>query len=72
MDTKEKIEKQLLIAMKCMEEMQHLVHQLPEEKYQDCFMSNLIDIKSRLKHFLNNDFDRLARQRNNASKSDQH
>lgn len=64
MNTKEKIEKQLLIAMNAMDEMQHLVHQLPEEEgYQDCFMSNLIDMKSRLKRFLNNDFDRLARKR---------
>lgn len=64
MNVKEEIEKQLLIAMNAMDEMQHLVHQLPiEEGYQDCFMSNLIDIKSKLKRFLNNDFDRLARQR---------
>ncbi len=64
MNTKEKIENQLLIAMKAMDEMQYLVHQLPEEEgYQDCFMSNLIDMKSKLRHFLQNDFDRLARQR---------
>lgn len=64
MNAKEKIEKQLLIAMNAIDEMQHLVHQLPEEEgYQDCFMSNLIDIRSKLKHFLNNDFDRLARKR---------
>ena len=64
MNTKEKIEKQLLIAMNAIDEMQHLVHEIPEEEgYQDCFMSNLIDMKSKLKHFLNNHFDRLARQR---------
>lgn len=64
MSTKEKIEKQLLIAMNAMDEMQHLVHEIPEEEgYQDCFMSNLIDMKSKLKHFLNNHFDKLARQR---------
>lgn len=64
MSTKEKIEKQLLIAMNAMDEMQHLVHEIPEEEgYQDCFMSNLVDMKSKLKHFLNNHFDKLARQR---------
>lgn len=63
MNTKEEIEKQLLIAMNAMDEMQSFVHKIPEEEgYQDCFMSNLIDMKSKLKHFLNNDFDRLARQ----------
>lgn len=64
MEPKEKIEKQLLIAMNAIDEMQHLVHEIPEEEgYQDCFLSNLIDMKSKLKHFLNNHFDRLARQR---------
>lgn len=64
MNTKEQIEKQLLIAIEAMDQMQHLVHQIPEkEGYQECFLSNLIDMKSKLKHFLNNDFDRLARQR---------
>lgn len=64
MNTKEKIEQQLLIAMIAIDEMQDLVCEIPEEEgYNDTFMSNLIDIKSRLKHFLNNDFDYLARQR---------
>ena len=64
MNTKEKIEKQILIAMNAIDEMNALVFQLPEEEgYQDCFLSNLVDMKSRLKQFLNRDFDRLARQR---------
>ncbi|MCH8567596.1 MAG: hypothetical protein LAT67_05005 [Balneolales bacterium] len=64
MSTKEKIEEELLKAMNAIDEMQHLVHQLPEDEgYQCCFLSNLIDMKSKLKHFLNNDFDSLARQR---------
>ena len=43
MNTKEKIEKQLLIAMNAMDEMQHLVHQLPEEEgYQDCLCLTLL------------------------------
>jgi hypothetical protein len=64
MNTKEKIEFELLKAMTAIDEMQHLVHQLPEEEgYQDCFMTNLIDMKGKLKRFLNNDFDTLARQK---------
>ena len=64
MCTKEKIEKELLKAMALIETMQDLVFQLPEEEgYQECFLSNLIDIKSRLKQFLQRDFDRLARAR---------
>lgn len=64
MNTKEKIEKQILIAMNAMDEMNALVFELPEEEgYQDCFLSNLVDMKSRLKQFLNRDFDRLARLR---------
>ncbi len=64
MNTKEKIEKELLKSISAMDKIQHLIHELPEEEgYQDCFMSNIIDIRSRLKHFLNKDFDRLARQR---------
>jgi hypothetical protein len=66
MNTKEQIEKQILNAMTAIDEMQKLVHELPEkEGYQDCFMSNLIDMKSKLKYFLNKDFDFLARKRNN-------
>jgi len=68
MDPKEKIEKELLKAMNAIDEMQHLVYQLPEEEgYQDCFMSNLIDMKGKLKRFLNKDFDSLARQRSKVS-----
>jgi hypothetical protein len=65
MSTKEKIEKELLTAMTAFDKMQMLVHELPEEEgYQDCFMSNLIDMKSKCKHFLNKHFDYLARQKN--------
>lgn len=68
MNIKQKIEEELLKAMNAIDVMQHLVHQLPEEEgYQDCFMSNLIDMRSKLKRFLNNDFDRLARQRSKFS-----
>ncbi len=64
MSTKEKIEKELLKAMNAFDEMQILVHEIPEEEgYQDCFLSNLVDMKSRCKQFLNKDFDFLARQR---------
>ena len=64
MNTKKKIEKELLKAMNAIDEIQNLVYLLPEEEgYQGSFMSNLINIKSKLKRFLNNDFDTLARER---------
>lgn len=64
MEVKEKMERELLKAMSSIDVMQNLVFQLPKEDgYQDCFLSNLVDMKSRLKQFLNRDFDRLARQR---------
>jgi hypothetical protein len=65
MYTKEKIEKELLTAITAIDKMQMLVWELPEEQeYQDCFMSNLIDMKRKCKHFLNLHFDYLARQKN--------
>lgn len=66
MDTKEQIEKQILVAMKAIDETQQLVTKLPAEEDHDCFMSNLIDMRIKLKYFLNKEFDHLARRRKEA------
>jgi hypothetical protein len=64
MNAKERIEEEILKAMDAMDTMRYLIPQLPkEEGSQSDFMSNLSDMKSKLKHFLNKDFDKLARQR---------
>lgn len=64
MDPKEKIEKEILKAITAIDEMQQLVHQLPADEGHDCcFLSNLVDMRSKLKYFLNKGFDALARQR---------
>ena len=63
MGTKDKIEKQILIAMNAIDEIHHLLHLLPEVDDYDGFRGNLGSMKSNLKYYLNRNFDRLARQR---------
>jgi hypothetical protein len=64
MDAKEQVEIEILKAMSAIDKMVALVPNLPEDEGYDCaFLSNLIDMKSKLKYFLNNHFDRLARNR---------
>lgn len=62
-EVKEKIEKEILKAMKSVDEIQHLIHQLPEEEGYSDFLSELTVTKRNLKYYLNIYFDRLARQR---------
>jgi hypothetical protein len=65
MSTKEKIEKEFLRAMSSIDEIKYLLNDINEDSISDkeCLTSNLIDIKSKLKQYLNKDFDKLARQR---------
>lgn len=60
---KAEIEAQFLTAMDAIDEANHLIGQLPTTEDHDCLKSNLIDMKSKLKYFLNKRFDKLARQR---------
>lgn len=62
-EVKEQIEKEILKAMKSVDEIQHLIHQLPEEEGYNDFLSELTVAKRNLKYYLNTYFDRLARQR---------
>lgn len=62
-EVKEKIEKEILKAMKAVDEIQHLIHKLPDDEDHDDFMGDLHGTKINLKYYLNKDFDRLARQR---------
>ncbi|WP_421977171.1 hypothetical protein [Roseivirga seohaensis] len=64
-DPKERIEKEILTAMSCIDRMQELVQSLPEEENEqyNVFVSNNIDMKQKFKYFLNRYFDKLARSR---------